>query len=388
MKQNSTGLLNDCMSEFASNTGLAPESSHLTRYLWTDAFAVCNFLELYNRTNDKIYLNLALTLIYQVHHILGKYSHGNKKGVWISGLNMDDGENHPTQGGLRIGKEMNERGPNEPFNESLEWDRDGQYYHYLTKWMHALNNTSTITGDKKYIKWAMELAKTAHKKFTYMPNHGIKKRMYWKMSIDLNRPLVPSMGQHDPIDGYVTYCEIQNEMDNLDLRENVEKSLVYEKEDMKKICHGISMVTDDPLGLGGLLSDATWIIQLINNGYNLFELLETILDSTIIGIRSYISNNPMELSADYRLAFRELGLSIGIKGLGIIRDLIHNNSKFSRKSLESRLNELDKYATLGETIEKFWLDDKNRKTRNWLEHRDINTVMLATSLAPDGFLKI
>ena len=285
MKQNSTEILKDFMTEFASNTGLAPESSNPKRYLWTDAFAVCNFLELYNLTNDKIYLNLALTLIYQVHHILGKYNHGNRKGGWISGLNMGEGENHPTQGGLRIGKEMYERSPDEPFNESLEWDRDGQYYHYLTKWMHALNNTSTITGDKKYIKWAMELAKTAHKKFTYMPTHGIRKRMYWKMSVDLNCALVPSMGQHDPLDGYVTYCEIQNEMDNLDLTDNNEKPLVYEMENMKKICQGMSMVTKDPLGLGGLLSDATRIAQLINNGYNLFGLLETILDAAIIGIR-------------------------------------------------------------------------------------------------------
>ena len=33
--------------------------------------------------------------------------------------------------------------------------------------------------------------------------------MYWKMSIDLTRPLVPSMGQHDPLDGLVTYNELQ-----------------------------------------------------------------------------------------------------------------------------------------------------------------------------------
>ena len=103
--------------------------------------------------------------------------------------------------------------------------------------MH-LNNTSIVTGDKKYIKWAMELAKTAHKKFTYLPNQGIRKRMYWKMSIDLTRALVPSMGQHDPLDGYVTYNEIQNEMDNLDLVDNNEKPLTNEMEDMKKICHG------------------------------------------------------------------------------------------------------------------------------------------------------
>jgi hypothetical protein len=387
MKQNSTTIIKGLMSQFASNTELEPENSHPKRYLWTDAFAVCNFLDLYNRTNEKKYLNLALILIYQVHHVLGQYRTDNKGSDWISGLDMEAGENHPTLGGLRIGKEINERSQNEPFNERLEWDRDGQYYHYLIKWMHALNNTSKVTGDKKYNRWAMELAKTAHKHFTYLPHQGARKRMYWKMSIDLNRALVPSMGQHDPLEGYITYIEIQREMDNLNVK--TEKTLTHEIEDMKDICRGMSLVTDDPLGLGGLLSAATRITQLIDRGSNLFELLETVLDSSLVGLKSYISGNPMKISADYRLAFRELGLSIGIKGLEITRNLIKNNSKFSaRTSLENRLNELDKYCDLGETIEKFWLEDKNMKTKNWVEHRDINTVMLATSMAPDGFLKI
>jgi hypothetical protein len=387
MKQNSTTILKDLMSQFASNTGLEPESLHPKRYLWTDAFAVYNFLDLYKRTNQKKYLNLALKLIYQVHHILGQYRADNKGSGWISGLDMEAGENHPTLGGLRIGKEINERSQNEPYNERLEWDRDGQYYHYLTKWMHALNNTFLVTGDTKYNRWAIELAKTAHKHFTYSPHKGARKRMYWKMSIDLNRALVPSMGQHDPLDGYITYNEIQSEMNNLNLK--TERNLTHEIQDMKDICRGMALVTDDPLGLGGLLSDATRIIQLIDRGYNLLGLLEAILDSSIVGLKSYFSGNPMRISADYRLAFRELGLSIGIKGLEIMRNLIKNNSKFStRNSLENKLNELDKYCDLGDTIEKFWLDDKNRKTKNWLEHRDINTVMLATSIAPDGFLKI
>ena len=29
---------------------------------------------------------------------------------------------------------------------------------------------------------------------------------------------------------------------------------------------------------------------------------------------------------------------------------------------------------------------RKRKTNTWTEHRDINMVMLATSLAPDGYL--
>jgi len=44
------------------------------------------------------------------------------------------------------------------------------------------------------------------------------------------------------------------------------------------------------------------------------------------------------------------------------------------------------YVTLKETIEAFWLEGKNRESVTWTEHRDINTVMLATSLGPDGFL--
>jgi hypothetical protein len=41
-----------------------------------------------------------------------------------------------------------------------------------------------------------------------------------------------------------------------------------------------------------------------------------------------------------------------------------------------------------ETIEQFWLDDRNRQAGTWTEHRGINLVMLATSLAPGGFLEI
>jgi hypothetical protein len=36
---------------------------------------------------------------------------------------------------------------------------DGQYYLYLTKWMHALNCMSQVAADPTFIKWAIELAK-------------------------------------------------------------------------------------------------------------------------------------------------------------------------------------------------------------------------------------
>jgi len=104
---------------------------------------------------------------------------------------------------------MKERRPEEPFDERLEWDRDGQYYHYLTQWMHALHCVSKVTGDPTFHRWAIELAQTAHARFTYVPPGGGDKRLYWKMSIDLSYPLVSSMGHHDPLNGLVTYSELQ-----------------------------------------------------------------------------------------------------------------------------------------------------------------------------------
>jgi hypothetical protein len=39
-------------------------------------------------------------------------------------------------------------------------------------------------------------------------------------------------------------------------------------------------------------------------------------------------------------------------------------------------------------IEAFWLEGRNRESDSWSAHRFINMVMLATSLAPDGFLSL
>ncbi|HEX3013558.1 MAG TPA: hypothetical protein VHO92_04735, partial [Methanobacterium sp.] len=99
----------EIMLDFASSTGLEPVRSNPRRYLWTDAFAVCNFLEIFRQTDDKTYLNLAFQLVNQVHHTLGKHRKDDTRSGWISGLNEEEGELHPTKGGLRIGKLLPER---------------------------------------------------------------------------------------------------------------------------------------------------------------------------------------------------------------------------------------------------------------------------------------
>lgn len=383
-------MVQEIMLEFADSTGLSSIEKPPRRYLWTDAFAVCNFLELFLRTHDVAYRDLALSLVDQVHHILGRHREDDFRRGWISGLDEREGELHPTSGGLRIGKQLNERRTGDPPNERLEWDRDGQYYHYLTKWMHALSRVSRVTGDPIYSRWALELAQTAHARFTYLHPGDGRKRMYWKMSIDLSYPLVLAMGQHDPLDGFVTYNELQATA-GADFSMQAWPGLSAGIADMANICRGEKWDTVDPLGIGGLLNDAWRIAQLVlTGGFNDPGLLETVLDSAKLGLRSFAGDNPLKYRARQRLAFRELGLAIGLKAVRKLQGCFEENPHlFARAGYVLRSVEvLDGYLPLGEIIERFWLDDKNREAISWTEHLEINMVMLATSLAPDAFLLI
>jgi len=379
----------EIMTEFAGHTGLSPAGKAPQRYLWTDAFAVCNFLEIYCRTGEEKCRLLALDLVDQVHDILGRHREDDPRIGWISGLDEKEGRIHPTKGGLRIGKKINECKPSDPYDENLEWDRDGQYYHYLTKWMHALNRVSRVTGDYTYNIWAIELAKTAHACFTYVPLSGGRRRMYWKMSIDLSRPLVQSMGHHDPLDGFITYIQLQATAAAASVKPAPDLS--PEIADMADICEGKTWATDDPLGIGGLLCDICKLAQLISNErFKQTGLMEDLLDSSLTGLESYVRNNSLTLPAAYRLAFRELGLTIGLRAVEKLKGLIDANpGAFDRKDrLLLHIEKLMQYIPLSEIIEKFWLEDKNRKAFSWAEHRNINMVMLATSLAPDGYLNL
>jgi len=387
-KNVSTGR--DIMMEFADLTGLAPESKAPRRYLWTDAFAVCNFLELHRQTGDEEYKHLALRLVDQVHHVLGRHREDDKRNGWISGLSEEEGRGHPTAGGLRIGKGMNERNRREPYDESLEWDRDGQYYHYLTKWMHALNRVSRAAGNPTYNEWAIELARAAHARFVYLPSRFSAKRMYWKMSIDLSRPLVPSMGQHDPLDGLITYRQLQATAKG-DKKSRAGQDLESEIADMVQICEGKTWDTDDPLGIGGLLCDTYRSAQLsVIQGSEEIDLLATLLESSLRGLGHFARGSLLISPADHRLAFRELGLSIGLRAVQRLQGLIKGRPERFGKGhpVHTKMKSLMRYIPLCEGIEKFWLDPASRDNETWRAHREINMVVLATSLAPDGFLTI
>lgn len=377
-------FVRDIMSEFAYQTGLSSEKAQL-RYLWTDAFAVCNFLEIHRRTDEEMYIQLALRLVDQVHHILGRHRDDDPRIGWISGLDDQEGEKHPTKGGLRIGKKLNERKPSEPLDRYMEWNRDGQDDHYLTKWMHALNRVSQITRNPIYNQWAIELAKSAHAHFTYRSPVSGRKSMYWKMSIDLSRPLVSSMGQHDPLDGFVTYNQLQAVASKYDECVGLKSEIA----DVASICEEMEWVTDDPLGIGGLLCNAYEVAQLVRSRYwKRTSLILDLLSYSQAGLEVYLSRKPMQFSADRRLAFRELGLSLGLHAIERLRDLISEKPKLfgEEQDLYPLIENLLLHASLIQDIEGFWLRPINRHANSWKEHIDINMVMLATSLIPEGYL--
>lgn len=122
------------LSDFSERTGLISAARPAKRYLWTDSYAVCTYIGLYKRSGQEKYLESARNLVDQVHLVLSRHRiDDDERTGWISGLTEDEGKLHPTIGGLRIGKEKNERKLHEPVNERDEWHQDGQYFHYLTK---------------------------------------------------------------------------------------------------------------------------------------------------------------------------------------------------------------------------------------------------------------
>ena len=386
----STQFARDIMADFARLTGLEPVSKTPRRYLWTDAFAVCNFLELWRRTGVEKYKELALNLIDQVHKVLGRHRDDDFRQGWISGLDEDKGRKHPTRGGLRIGKGLSERKPGDPLDEQLEWERDGQYFHYLTKWMHALNRVSLVTGNFTYNRWAIELAKAAHAGFVYGVPHVGQKRMYWKMSIDLSYPLVMSMGHHDPLDGLITFSQL-NAKAMADRERPAGFDLTAEIADMAHICRGKDWTTDDALGLGGLLSDAYRVAQLVvRRDFNQTDLLSVLLVDSLVGLKSFATQKTLRYPAEYRLAFRELGLSIGLHAIEKLKTLCEQQKGTppGGQKIATNIDNLLRFVSIGEMIEEFWLEETHRQSDTWMDHRDINMVMLATTLAPDTYLTI
>ena len=355
------------MEEFARRTGLegGANGNIKRRYLWTDAFAVQTFFGLAKGTGDEGYKDLALKLVDQVHSTLGRFREDDRRTGWISGLSEEEGSQHPTINGLRIGKPQPERTPQDQYDEDDEWDRDGQYMHYITRWIQALIQTFQETGNKKYAIWAAELIQASHK---FVDKSGSRPHMYWKLNTDLSKPAVPFMGAHDPLEGAMLA--------------RTAKLVVPEKSsqldefirDMDCLCQRHDWSTPDPLGLGGLLLNVPRSLELESAGILLPPELQTkkLYEDACVGLQQYRWSMSPNKPASRRLAFRECGLSLGLR----VMDDLKNHCACSTLAFD----EIPQYIPLADTIERFWTQSDNQRSPTWEDHLDINAVMLAASL--------
>ncbi|EKM55624.1 uncharacterized protein PHACADRAFT_195663 [Phanerochaete carnosa HHB-10118-sp] len=270
-------------------------SGHLGRYLWTDAFGVLNFITLHRLTGSSTYLACAARLIDTVHSVLGKTRSQDKH---LPGASPE----RPLAGGLRIGKD----------DESGS-DGDGQYHHYLTIWMFALNRMTVAAGETKYNELAIQLARAIHPAFV-VNRDSFTPRMRWKMSIDLSRPLVSSQGNLDPIDGYVVFSLLQKTAgDTTILKEEIQ--------DYKKIVDmkWRYMESDDPLDLGMTLWSVHWMAKEEPWAAAIMERAsENLRELTFV-------NRYFEYPLERRLAFREFGTCLGIKCASILSESQEEN---------------------------------------------------------------
>ena len=382
MAASNVTLASNLMRDFAERSGLS-SSRPPQRYLWTDAFAVCNFLGL-ARSQGGDHAASALRLVEQTHQVLGRHRGDDGRAGWISGLDDVEAARHPTLGGLRIGKPLPERRADEAPDATLEWERDGQYFHYLTRWMHALDQLARQTGHADAGRWACELAQVAQRAFTW-PVAGGAPRMAWKMSIDLRRPLVASMGQHDPLDGLVTCLQLQAHR----AADAGAPALAPQIRAFTSLAAGIDPASDDPLGIGGLLVDAWKLLQLPGDGSGGNRNLGAhLLAAAADGLEAWLRQRPLERPAAQRLAFRELGCAIGLHAVARMRTRIDPGSR-----MDADLQRLAAQLPQASAIEAFWRQPQQQRTPGWLAHHDINAVMLATSLLagslmPDGYLDL
>ena len=99
--------------------------------------------------------------------------------------------------------------------------------------------------------------------------------------------------------------------------------------------------------------------------------------------------NPIRKALDGCVSGRARAeLTGGDEALGVIDQALDVGGRDLplHAQVRARLAALATHAALGPAICGFWCDALHRSGRGWAEHADINDVMLASALVPDGVL--
>ena len=267
-----------------------------------------------------------------MHNVLGRTREGTSR---LPGAT----DENPLGGGLRIGKQ-DEGGS----------AGDGQYHHYLTLWMFALNRLSKATNDPAHNEQAIALAKAIHPHF-FLGRETANPRMIWKAAMDLSKPLVYSQGNLDPIDGLLVFRMLQGSSSNPTI-------LQEELADYARVIElkGKHFVSRDTLDLGMTL----WTSQWLDEKEDYFSNLT---DQAMEQLGDMFARGYLDVPVSGRLAFRDYGTCLGI------------GCTFSPG---------DKLATGRNRIVQTWEKYRSETPRDL---RPITEVMRAAALIPGAFKK-
>lgn len=329
-------------------------STKQRRYLWSDAFGVCSLLSLHHATKQRKFLLQAEALARDVHADLG-FRRGSRK----KRLSAQASAAAPLLGGLRIGKP--------------QAHEDGQYFHYLTKWMFALLRLSAAGGDARYLAWAVQLAAVAHRRFVLRDADGEPVRMVWKRSTDLERVMVSGEGTLDPFDGLVTFRLLQRasaEASGPGCRPVLEREIADMQRLVDRRAAALTM-SDDALDLGQALWLAAWFPgekwarQLASVALaGLEKLAPRIFPSTELAVGD-------EHHTGFRLLFREMGAALGLQ-VAVIMDA--GDGKAALPTVAQERREL--WAARVQRLLALW------QHRLFDRDQDISPLMYAAALLP------
>lgn len=355
-----------------SEAGLCCDGHH-RRYLWTDAFAVLAYTSLAERLQEKQehtpspqqdssdkYRQAAHKLVDVVHQCLGTpASITSSKNM--SKMRVDDSS--PTgYVGLRIGK--TESRPVTDYGMRY----DGQYWHYIDKWLLALARLGRVAD-------GIGIAKSCFPYFYDDNSAGGGGGMRWKLSVDATPPpdLERAYPNDDTLTALIVFSILEQQQRRLlmnvknnsgandsDKKKLVSSSLENEITTLQSSLQGYKpRVTDDPLGWG-----MEAIFDQFIDGHPRRQALVSLQSSAL---------HPSHL---YSLPFRSYGALMGA------RTMIKKTDDGQADGINTNVDQL---TQLSIQYQQTVIASSKQEEE---EHSSINRVMLAMCLlCPGGALQ-
>jgi len=224
------------------------------RYLWTDAFGVLAYVSLADRFDNgsnnnkeeaRKYREAAERLVEVVHECLGKPRSNNP----VDEMQPDTALSPTGFVGLRIGKVRSRKVTD--YGMSL----DGQYWHYVDKWLLALART----GSTRRVIEAAQIAKSLFPFFFDAGPRGDGRYggIRWKLSVDATPPpeLQQASASDDTLTALIVFSIIEKERSKIAAGSGDDApsipSLAGEIALLKTALESYTpRVTNDPLGWG------------------------------------------------------------------------------------------------------------------------------------------